>query len=756
MDDERELTDGAPEAAARPGSEEAAAPAAAAPPARRRRRISTSTWILIGLGLGALCGILFGELMEPLGVVGDVYIRFTQITVLPYILLSLIHGVGSLKGHTAKRLATRGLPVILVFWVVIMAVYLIMTVSFPPRTAATFYDPNRFPGAETPSFDWMSYIPSNPFASLADGMVPAVVIFSLCVGIALIGVARKQGFLNGVDFVNGLLGRVNNATFVYASPFGIFAIMANTVGTLSPEDFLGVFVYFTTYVAAVALLIACALPLLTMVFTGVTYRQLFSEFKAPLLLGFTTGSAFITLPQLGQAARRLLEARGASGAEAKEVTDTIVPVAYALPLTGKFAVFLFLPFSAWFAGVALELQQYAMLVFSGVLSLFGSMTGTVQFLLGQLSLPAESLNVFLATGSLVSNIYGLVEPATMGMFSVVAGAAVLGLARPRVRRAVTYAAVVLVVVLAGTAGVAALLRPLGDTGATSFETLQRMRVDPDVQGVVYTTKGEAPAPAAPAGAGSVLARVQRTGVLRVGYASTAFPFSYFNRERELVGFDVQRAYDLAAMLKCARVEFIPVDRQFFPGDLSTGLVDIVMGAVIVTPDLYEEVDFTDVYLTLHAALVVPDAQAGTYSSREAIGALRGKRIAVEKGSYYARLIPLAAPNLTVVELDDPIDFFTEPGVADALFTSAEEGSAYTLMYPRYEAVAPEMPNPQLYLAYPVAKRQYEWTGFLNNWITMEQKSGLAGEEYDYWITGKTAVEKKPRWSVLRDVLHWVE
>ena len=722
----------------------------------KRRRLSTSSWILIGLGLGALCGILFGELMKPLGVVGDVYIRFTQITVLPYILLSLIHGVGSLRRDTAKRLATRGLPVVLVFWVVVVAIYLVVTVAFPPRTAATFYDPNRFPGAQTPSFDWMSYIPSNPFASLADGMVPAVVVFSLCVGIALIGVARKQGFLDGVDFVNGLLGRVNSATFVYASPFGIFAIMANTVGTLSADNFLGVIVYFVTYVAAVALVIACALPLLTKVFTGIGYRQIFSEFKAPLLLGFTTGSAFITLPQLGQAARRLLEARGAPADEAKEVTDTIVPVAYALPLTGKLAVFLFVPFSAWFAGVTLDLQQYAVLVFSGVLSLFGSMTGTVQFLLAQLNLPAESINVFLATGSLVSNIYGFVEPATMGMFTVVAGAAVLGLARPHLRRALTYGAVALVVVLAGTAGVAVLLRPLGDTGATSYQTLQRMRVEPSVEGVVYTTQGEVPARARPVAGDSVLARVQRTGVLRVGYASTAFPFSYFNSRRELVGFDVQRAYDLAGMLTCTRVEFVPVDRQYFANDLASGLVDIVMGAVIVTPDLYEKADFTDIYLTLHAAVVAPDAQAATYRSREAVAALKGKRIAVEKGSYYAGLLRLLAPNFTVVELDDPIDFFTDPGVADVLFTSAEEGSAYTLMYPRYEAVAPEMAHPQLYLAYPVAKGQYEWTGFLNNWQAMEKASGLQRDEYDYWVLGKDAVPQKPRWSVVRNVLHWVE
>ena len=129
---------------------------------------------------------------------------------------------------------------------------------------------------------------------------------------------------------------------------------------------------------------------------------------------------------------------------------------------------------------------------------------------------------------------------------------------------------------------------------------------------------------------------------------------------------------------------------------------------------------------------------------------------MEKGSYYARVLRAAAANFTIVELDDPMDFFKKPGVADALYTSAEEGSAYTLMYPKYKVVSPEMQYTQVFLAYPVAKGQPGWTGFLNNWLTIEKESGLGKAEYDYWVTGKTAVEKKPRWSVVRDVLHWVK
>jgi len=184
-------------------------------------------------------------------------------------------------------------------------------------------------------------------------------------------------------------------------------------------------------------------------------------------------------------------------------------------------------------------------------------------------------------------------------------------------------------------------------------------------------------------------------------------------------------------------------------------VDIVIGAVDVTPSLYRQVDFSTIYMTLRIAVVAPDAQADDYRTEESISALRGRRIAVERGSAYADALRAGNPNFTVVEIDDALDFF-QGDVADVLFTSAEEGSAYTLMYPHYDVVVPEFEQPPLYLAYPVPKGELDWLAFVNNWLIMEKDSGSQQTQYDYWITGKTAVEKQPRWSVIRNVLHWVK
>lgn len=88
-----------------------------------------------------------------------------------------------------------------------------------------------------------------------------------------------------------------------------------------------------------------------------------------------------------------------------------------------------------------------------------------------------------------------------------------------------------------------------------------------------------------------------------------------------------------------------------------------MGAIQITPDLYEKVDFTSTYLGVRVALVVPDPCADDHKTTGKMDQLRGRRLAVEKGSYCADLLRRIAPDFTSVELEDPLDVFKKPSVA---------------------------------------------------------------------------------------------
>jgi ABC-type amino acid transport substrate-binding protein len=88
--------------------------------------------------------------------------------------------------------------------------------------------------------------------------------------------------------------------------------------------------------------------------------------------------------------------------------------------------------------------------------------------------------------------------------------------------------------------------------------------------------------------------------------------------------------------------------------------------------------------------------------------------------------------------------------------SAEAGSAWTLVYPEYSIAVP-LPDPILVpLAYPVPSGEGEMVRFLNTWIDLKKKDKTIKALYDYWILGEAAEEKEPRWSIIRNVLGWID
>jgi len=68
-------------------------------------RLTLGTRILIGVLAGVTLGVLLGEWTAPFQVVGDIYLGLLQMTVLPYIVVSLISRLGALRTIARRRLA---------------------------------------------------------------------------------------------------------------------------------------------------------------------------------------------------------------------------------------------------------------------------------------------------------------------------------------------------------------------------------------------------------------------------------------------------------------------------------------------------------------------------------------------------------------------------------------------------------------------------------------------------------------------------
>jgi hypothetical protein len=93
---------------------------------------------------------------------------------------------------------------------------------------------------------------------------------------------------------------------------------------------------------------------------------------------------------------------------------------------------------------------------------------------------------------------------------------------------------------------------------------------------------------------------------------------------------------------------------------------------------------------------------------------------------------------------------------DGVALPAERGSAWTLIYPAFTVVVPEPGTVKVPLAYPIARQDRGFGAFVNTWIELKQKDGTLDALFRYWILGQERGAQRPRWSVIRDVLHWVD
>ncbi|MBW1902749.1 MAG: cation:dicarboxylase symporter family transporter, partial [Deltaproteobacteria bacterium] len=183
--------------------------------------------------------------------------------------------------------------------------------------------------------------------------VPAVVVFSIAVGVALIGIGNKKGLMESLSVMVDALSRVTGFV-VSLAPFGVFAIAASAAGTMSIDEFRTIQVYVVCYIAIALLLAFCILPGMVVALTSLRYRDVVGMSRDALITAFATGSVFVVLPILAEKGKALLQKSTSQGEGHEAMVDVIVPAAYSFPSIGTVLSLSFLIFAAWISGFPLS------------------------------------------------------------------------------------------------------------------------------------------------------------------------------------------------------------------------------------------------------------------------------------------------------------------------------------------------------------------------------------------------------------------
>ncbi len=718
---------------------------------KKKPGVSLSSKILIALLLGICTGVVFGEMVALLENVGDISINFLQMTVLPYVILSLILGLGSLEYRQAILLAKRGGVLLLLIWAITLGVVFLFPLAFPNWESSSFFTQGLTQPQESIDFIKL-YIPANPFHAIANNLVPAVVLFCISLGLALIGIKGKERLMEDMNVLMEALTRVTNFV-VRLTPVGVFAITASAAGTMGIAEMRRMEVYLFTYVAFALVMSLWILPALVTTLTPLKYRQVIGLTKDALVTAFATSSLFIVLPILAARSKEMISRSDVDQEEADATVDIIIPASFNFPHAGKLFTLSFILFAGWYSGFEVEPADYPVLLGSGIMSLFANVNIAVPFMLDIMHIPSDTFQFFVATSVINARFGTLLAAMHVLSLTLLTAYAMSGRVRVQWRQLFRYiliSACLLVLVVVGSR--LFLTLAIKDSYDKDSLVASMSLSRPRIQATVFA---EPPAVIPLLPGKSRLEQIQERGMMRVCYdEDNNMPFSYFNTDGDLVGLDIELVEILGADIN-TRIEFVPAGGVDLSPYFNSGYCDMAIGHGLV-PRLSLVQDYSIPYMNYTIAMLVKDYRRHEFNDLAQLQQ-RDVTLAIVADPYYQNLIHTLLPRAELLLIDSNESFIEHYNTrADAMITLAEKGSTWSLLYPEYAVATPFGDSIKLPVAFPIPLGEDSLAGLLRNWIILKQDDGTITDLYNYWILGQQQHNQLPRWSVIRDVLHWVD
>jgi len=249
---------------------------------------------------------------------------------------------------------------------------------------------------------------------------------------------------------------------------------------------------------------------------------------------------------------------------------------------------------------------------------------------------------------------------------------------------------------------------------------------------------------------TALARITRTGTLRVGYNPGVIPFCYRNAAGDLVGYDVAFAYHLARELN-VKLQFVPYDWDNLEARLQAGAFDVAISGIYVTSDRLLNDGVSEPYFRSPLAFFTLRDRGPDFLTRDQLLARSNLRIGIFGDSV---LIPVLNEVLPQAQVITEPDYNVLPDFAqvDGAFWTLTQAEAVAAAHPRLVAVATKDIGSPFLFAYLTPPHSEGLLRLINYSLAASTRSGFTQEQTAYWIDRRPRLDTSPRWSILRNVL----
>ena len=384
--------------------------------ASEKKTSSLTAQIMIGMGAGALFGILLNQFSEIpwvneylilglLHVVGAMFIAGLVMLVVPLVFVSLVVGVTSMGSiATLGRMSIKALVLYLFTTALAVTIALALAIAVSPGEGIEAgKEAVEFQVREAPPLTQLliDMVPTNPVKAMAQGNMLQIIVFSLLFGVA-VTLAGAQGN-HVVNLFNDL-----NATIMHMveivlrlAPYGVFALIGKSFASQGLALIVPLIAYFLTFTAAILMQGLGTYLLLVRLVAGLNPITFLRKMRDPATFAFSTASSGATIP----ITMRTLEAK--MGVK-NSVASFTVPLGATINMDGTAIMQgVATVFIANVYGVDLAMTDYLMVVLIATLASMGTAAvpgvGLVMLtmVLTQVGLPPEGIALIIGVDRLL-------------------------------------------------------------------------------------------------------------------------------------------------------------------------------------------------------------------------------------------------------------------------------------------------------------------------------------------------------------------
>ena len=369
-------------------------------------RTDLKLWVRVmaALLLGAIIGLIFGDLAQSSKWIGDLFVRFIRMLIVPLIFTSLVAGVVSMGDP--KRLGSIGIKTIVLYLsTTFFAIIIGLTLGtiFNPGAGIDLSGVIPFETASSSmsvSDRLFGIVPTNPISSLANGEVLPIIFFSILLGIGIILGGEKTKTLGDV-FSSAAEAVLKIAYLVMQlAPYGVLSLIAWVSGTMGLAALQNLFVLTVILYAGCLFHMIFVYGGLIRLVAGLPLGKFFKGIIDAQAVAYSTSSSSATLPVTLQCVQKNLGVK-------KTVASSVLPLGATINMDGT-ALYLGIValFSAQIFGVELSFADYFLIAMTATLASIG----TAGIPSASLFLLATVLSVIGITDAQTALIVGFVLP----------------------------------------------------------------------------------------------------------------------------------------------------------------------------------------------------------------------------------------------------------------------------------------------------------------------------------------------------------